>query len=91
MLYAAKSMIQVMISFTHIYCTGVKLFLGSKGLCAVLKFVKESKNGCFSVVCGPIWMIIWWMAGVGHRFLATRWHPDLPAGALLESKKGYFV
>ena len=30
------------------------------------------------------------MIGVGHRYLATMWYPNLPPGALLESKKGCF-
>ena len=39
-----------------------------------------------SAVCGPIWLILWWIVGVGHSYLANCWCPDLPPGAPLECK-----
>ena len=40
-------------------------------------FSRSSKN---SLVCGPIWLILWWMVEVGHGYLATRWRPNRPPG-----------
>ena len=40
-------------------------------------FSRSSKN---SVVCGPIWLILWYMVKVGHVYLATRWRPNRPPG-----------
>ena len=34
----------------------------------------------FSAVCGPIWLILWWIVEIGQGYLATRWRPDLPPG-----------
>ena len=36
----------------------------------------ECKRCFFSAVCGPIWLKLWWMVGVGHCYHATRWRPD---------------
>ena len=43
-------------------------------------YVCGSTKYDFSAVCGPNWLILWWMVVVGHRNLATRWRPDQPPG-----------
>ena len=40
----------------------------------------DAKECYISAVCGLFWLILWWMVGVGHGCLATRWRPDLPQG-----------
>ena len=47
----------------------------------------EGKMCFFSAVCGPIWLIIWWMVGVDSGYLATRWRPDLPLGGATSEQR----